>query len=60
MHHSKLQIELLTNTLQSLILKTCTNKMKMKSLDPTIIGDYVLKASKIQVRLNELRTYVDG
>jgi hypothetical protein len=34
--------------------------MKMKSLDPTIIGDYVLKASKIQVRLNELRTYVDG
>lgn len=58
-HHCKNQIELQTNSLQSLILKTCSNKMKMKSLDPILIGDYVKNASKIQVKLNELRIYID-
>jgi hypothetical protein len=34
--------------------------MKMKSLDPTMIGEYVKNTSKIQVKLNELRSYIDG
>ena len=59
LHNSKIQIELLTNTLQSLILKTCSNKMKMKTIDPKIIGHYIRDASNIQKKLDSLKQYVD-
>ena len=33
--------------------------MKMKSIDPKIIGQYVKDASNIQKKLNELKAYAD-
>ena len=33
--------------------------MKMKTIDPTVIGQYIKDASNIQMKLNDMRGYVD-
>jgi hypothetical protein len=34
--------------------------MKMKVVDPTLIGHYIRDASTIQKKLSELRGYIDA